>query len=97
MKEGLERHGIRQIGSEDSEQKQQEGGVEDSRLQGVSGNAGEKSFQDNKIVEADEDSQKEKCGAAAGPASDDRQVGSEPVGPADEHQGIDRDDGIGDK
>ncbi len=44
MKEGLERHGVRKIGSEDSKEQQKKGGIEDSRFQGMSGNAGKKPF-----------------------------------------------------
>ncbi len=97
MEECLERDGIRKVGRGDGEHQQGKCRIQEKCLRHVAGNAGEELSQDEKVVEADDDAEKEKCGAPSRQAADDRQVGSKPVGAAGKDQRVDGNDAVGDK
>ena len=96
MEKGLEGHGLRQIGGGDGQKQKKEGCDKEPVFQDRMGQVDKQLFQRFVVVKADDDAQKEERGAAGGQASDDRQIGCEPVGPADKQQGVDGNDGVGD-
>ncbi|MCI9147484.1 MAG: hypothetical protein HFG73_04335 [Hungatella sp.] len=81
MEKCLEGDGIGKIGRGDSQKQKKEGCQEEPVFPDVPGQVDEQFFQHFVVVKADDDTQEEKGGAAGGEASDDGQVGGEPVGP----------------